>query len=177
VFFSTFRNLGKLSGLALALTVFSGAAHAAPGEMSADTTGSAVAQVVGPFQIAPIADLRFGSIMQPTAPGDVTISSAGVVTTTLSFSTVSGPRGPAIFVVRGEPNRRFLVQLPTPIDISNGTSTMRVDQFRANTDASGRVTFSSGGLYVLNVGGRLRVNANQEPGSYTGTFDVTVLYQ
>ena len=171
------KNLGKALATAIAMAMLPATAHAAPGATEDQTTGAAVAQVIGPFQIAPIADLRFGSIMQPATPGNVTISSAGVVTTTLTFSATSGPRGPAIFVITGEPNRRFLVQLPAPIDISNGTSTMRVDQFRANTAASGQVNFSSTGFYVLNVGGRLRVNANQEPGSYTGTFDVTVLYQ
>lgn len=171
------RNLGKLLVLALASAIWSVSAQAAPGDTSAQTDGSATAQIVGMFQIVPIADLRFGSIMQPATAGKVTVGSDGSVTTTLTFSATSGPRGPAVFVVRGEPNRRFLTLLPGPTTISNGTSTMVVDQFRSNTIPPGVANLSSTGLYILNVGGRLNVNANQAPGSYTGTFDVTVLYQ
>lgn len=175
MFVTAIRNLGKL--LAFALALASVAAHAAPGATSANTTGSATVQVVGMFEIAPIADLRFGAIVRPAANGKVTVGSDGSVTTTLTFSATSGPVGPAIFVVRGEPNRRFLTLLPGPITISNGTSTMTVDQFRSNTIPPGVANLSSTGIYILNVGGRLNVNANQEVGSYTGTFDVTVLYQ
>ena len=171
------RNLAKLLAIVLATGLFSASAQAAPGSTTAQTDGNATVQVVGMFEIAPIADLRFGAIMQPAAPGNVTIASDGTVTTSLTFSAISGPRGPAIFVVRGEPNRRFLTLLPGPITISNGTSTMTVDQFRSNTVPPGIANLSSTGIYILNVGGRLKVGANQEPGSYTGTFDVTVLYQ
>ncbi len=177
MFMNTLRNLGKASAFLLMLALFPAAAQAEPGATNAQTDGAATAQIVGPFQIEPIADLRFGSIMQPAAAGNVSIQSDGTVTTALTFSATSGPRGPAVFVVTGEANRRFLVQLPSPITISNGTSTMTVDQFRSNTVPPGIARFSNTGFYILNVGGRLKVNANQEPGSYTGTFDVTVLYQ
>ena len=177
MFMNTLRNLGKASAFLLMLALFPAAAQAEPGATSAQTNGSATAQIVGMFEIAPIADLRFGSIMQPATAGKVTVASDGTVTTSLTFSATSGPRGPAVFVVRGEPNRRFLALLPGPITISNGTSTMTVDQFRSNTVPPGVATLSSTGIYILNVGGRLNVNANQEAGSYTGTFDVTVLYQ
>lgn len=177
MFTQALRNLGKILVIALMATMLPVAATAAPGATNDQTDGAARVQVVGMFEIVPIADLRFGAIAQPAAPGTVTVSSDGTVTTTLSFSTVSGPRGPAVFVVRGEPNRRFITLLPGPITISNGTSTMTVDQFRSNTIPPGVARLSPTGLYILNVGGRLNVNANQAPGSYTGTFDVTVLYQ
>lgn len=172
-----FRNLAKFLAFVIMIAILPVSAQAAPGATNDQTDGAATARVVGMFEIAPIAALRFGAIAQPSAAGKVTINSDGTITTSLTFSAVSGPRGPAVFVVRGEPNRRFLTLLPGPITISNGTSTMTVDQFRSNTIPPGTAKLSPTGLYILNVGGRLNVSANQEAGSYTGTFDIMVLYQ
>lgn len=176
MFAKSFKGLGRHFAVLLVIFFASGAAYAAPGATNAQTDGAATAQVVGMFEIAPITDLRFGAIMQPSTNGTVTVGSDGTVTTPLTFSNTSGPRGPASFVVRGDPNRLFVTFLPGSTAISNGTSNMTVNQFRANTVFFGLARLSSTGLYILNVGGRLSVNANQEPGSYTGTFDVTVLY-
>lgn len=176
---SALSNLGKIllpAMLALLALLTPGVAHAAPGDGS-QIAGTAQAQVIGPFEIEPIADLRFGGIARPAAPGTVSIGSDGVITSTVTLSSVTGPRGPAVFAVRGEPNRRFITQLPGPITISNGTATMIVDQFRSNTFPPGVARLDSRGIYILTIGGRLKVNANQLPGSYTGTFEVTVLYQ
>ena len=36
---------------------------------------------------------------------------------------------------------------------------------------------TASGIYLLNVGGRLNVNANQAPGVYNGSITVSVQYQ
>ncbi|TNE61605.1 MAG: DUF4402 domain-containing protein [Sphingomonadales bacterium] len=173
-----YRGLLGRIGWPLAATlaaVFPSVAHAAPGD-SAEVDGTATVRIVEPLAIQSLEDLRFGTFLVPLTSGTVTVGGDGSVTSNLDLSVFPGDRGPAYFLILGEPNRRFVLQLPRPIDISNGTSTMRVNQFRSNTPAN-RGTFSADGLFELYIGGRLNVSANQEVGYYTGTFEVRVLYQ
>lgn len=113
--------------------------------------------------------------MSPAAAGIVEIASDGTITTNLDISSFPGNRGPARFTVLGDPNRLFLVFAPNQILISNGSATMQVDRFRANT-FFGLGRFNNVGSFDLYVGGRLNVGANQAVGQYSGTFNVTVLY-
>lgn len=145
---------------------------------SSDTmtvSGSSQVRVVEPISIVNISDLRFGALMQPAAGGIVDVNPDGSVSSNLDLSTFPNGRAPARFTVLGESRRRFIIFVPNRIDISNGTSTMRVDRFRTNLDL-GFGRFDAVGSYDLYVGGRLQVNANQEPGTYSGTFEVAVLY-
>lgn len=160
--------------LALLAGLLAPQAHA----QSTDTmsvTGASKVRVVEPISIVNISDLRFGTLMQPLTNGIVEVAADGAVTTNLDLSTFPNGRAPARFTVLGEAQRRFIIFVPNRINISNGTSTMRVDRFRTNLDR-GFGRFDAVGSYDLYVGGRLHVDANQEPGSYSGTFEVAVLY-
>lgn len=91
--------------------------------------------------------------------------------------SIGGIPTPAAFTASGTPllrvritsnqNRIFIVR-------DGGTETMRVNRFRFDgrrnrfLDASGDVTYR--------VGGQLRVGPNQAPGTYRGTFNVTIDY-
>lgn len=153
------------------------AAHAA-------STGGAVgAALVGPASMINTSPLDFGGII-PGGGGTVFINAqtgartaTGVVVMPTSFSR-------ARFVGTGTRERVVTFDLdPTPIIISNGSATMRIDQIRlsinntapqpvgpnANTGSQGIVTFG--------IGGRLNVAANQAEGVYTGSFTVTMDYQ
>lgn len=181
----TQSNSLRSAAIAAALTasLVPATAQAAPGNTRTES-GDAEVSVVDPIGIQNVAELRFGRMIQPATAGTLVISSAGAVTETggvtgnaLSTPQITNGRGPAAFAVFGDPNRFFVVFLPNNIDISNGTATMRVDQFRGNTDPSGRIRMSNTGYSPLLVGGRLNVNANQQVGTYSGTFAVNVLYQ
>lgn len=145
---------------------------------SSDTmsvSGTSKVRVVEPVSIVNISDLRFGTMMQPIANGIVDVNPDGSVSSNLDLSTFPNGRAPARFTVLGEAQRRFIIFVPNRITISNGTSTMRVNRFRTNLNL-GFGRFDAVGSYDLYVGGRLQVNANQEPGTYSGTFEVSVLY-
>ncbi|WP_226698977.1 DUF4402 domain-containing protein [Qipengyuania gaetbuli] len=148
---------------------------AAQANDTADTTGTSNARVVEPLSINAIADLRFGTLMRPATAGIIEVAPNGAVTGNLDISAFPGGRGPARFTVLGERNRRFIVFTPNQITISNGTATMVVDRFRDNRTL-GFARFNAAGSFDLYVGGRLNVTANQQVGTYSGTFDVTVLY-
>ena len=173
---SLFPRLALLPAILLAHP-----AQAAP--VTATTTGSARAQVVTPAQVQPLAHLRFGTMARPTTAGTVAIDENGTIVTTggvtgnLVVPEPTPGRGPAMFRVRGDGARAFLLKLPNRIDISNGSATMRVDQFRANASTTGSTRFDGAGFFDLQVGGRLNVGANQALGNYSGTFNVTVTYQ
>lgn len=163
---------------ALALIVPMGA-WAAPGN-STTLPGSVEVAVVDPVGIQPVAPLRFGRIIRPTTAGTITINpddsfttTGGVTANATTPQAVNG-RGRSAFAVFGDPNRLFIRFLPNTITISNGASTMTVNQFASNAGFLAR--FDASGYYALFVGAQLNVGANQQVGTYSGTFDVTVLY-
>ncbi len=159
-----------------------GQAMAQPGD-SFSTSGSAEVTVVEPIGIQPVAELRFGRIMQPTTAGTLRLTYAGAVTETGGVIGRSNTpqdfngRGPGAFAVFGDANRLFLAFLPNSTTISNGSATMLVNQFQANPGGLlGLRQFNASGYAPLLIGARLNVGANQATGTYTGTYNVTVLY-
>lgn len=167
---------------ALAASLAPAPAQAAPGS-SFILSGDAEVSVVDPIGVQNVAELRFGRIIQPTSGGTLTISSAGAVTeaggvtgNAISTPQITNGRGTGAFAVFGDPNRFFITYLPNSTIVSNGTSNMTVDQFRANTGFFGLRRFDNTGYSPLLVGARLNVGANQQVGSYSGTYTITVLY-
>lgn len=141
--------------------------------------GSSTAKVVGPLSITPVNAMRFGQLVRPTALGTVIITPAGVVTTTggmIGNTSVGAGRGPASFAIHGDANRAFVVNLPNRITVRNGTANMRINALTSNTTA-GVASLSAAGGFTLNVGGTIRVAANQRLGAYSATYNVTVTYQ
>lgn len=144
----------------------------------ATSTGSSAARIVEPLAIQSLKDLRFGSFIRPTAAGTVTIAADSTVTTTGGLDPTLFPtgRGAAQYLVLGTANRQFVTFLPASITITSGSASMLVDQFRKNGGV-GPNGLNSSGFYLLDIGGRLNVTANQAPGNYSGTLTVQVLYQ
>lgn len=172
---TAFRFLAPLMAIALPT-----AAIGAPGG-SASTSGSAQAEVVAPSQIQRLEDLRFGAILQPATSGTLIISpdgtetfAGGVVGSTGVVQPPAG-RGPGSFKIDGQGLRHFQVKISKSIAITSGAATMLVNNFQTNVP-NGNNVFGTTGTFELHVGGTLNVGANQQTGSYSGTFDVTVTY-
>jgi hypothetical protein len=174
-------SLAALLGLILS----PGAALAAPGD-SATGTGTAEATVIERFQIVNDDGLRFGTFTRPSSAGTLSIAVNGAVsgtagmTTTYSVPQSGTGRGPASFHLLGGRNRIVQVTLPGSFNITNAQgATMLVDQLVRNSSNNGNqeVRLSNTGYFLLLVGGRLNVAANQAGGTYSGSFDVTVTYQ
>ncbi|MXP48335.1 DUF4402 domain-containing protein [Altererythrobacter luteolus] len=171
----------RAAGSALALTL-SAQAVAAPGDTHT-LQGQARVRIIEPIGIQNVADLRFGRIMQPATAGTVSIGTDGAVTETggaigsTTTPQLAGGQGAGSFAVFGDPRRRFIVTVPLFATISNGTSTMLVDQFQwMDSFGFGFGRMDTNGVANLSVGARLNVGANQQVGTYSGTYDVTVLY-
>ena len=154
-------------------------AHAEPGDTQT-TQGSATATLADPLSLQKIADLRFGRFAAPKTASTIRIASDGTITPTgdvVSSMGMAQPpdgRGPAQFRVDMDGNRGFIAFFPRRITISNGTSSMLVN------DIGGRIVRIRGGgrdsVYSLDMGGTLNIEANQAAGQYAGDFDITVLY-
>ena len=171
-----FRSLGGL--VAGAAACLASAGQAAPGDTST-TNGEAAAIVVQPLQIVAVDQLRFGVIQSSPVAGTVTVSPEGVISSSFDLSAFPSTRAPAYFVVAGERNRRFISSISnsTVISNANGATMIVSDLDFTRTNAPNPINrLNAAGTFNLYVGGELNVQADQEPGNYSGVFDVTVLY-
>ncbi len=165
--------------LALAASLLAAQASAEPGD-SFQGSGTAAAEVADPATIQRVADLRFGRFASPGTASTIRINVDGSFNATGDVASSTGMdqpadgRGPAEFIVEQAGNAGGTVFIPANITITNGSSNMLVDAI------TGRLVVISGfgrnRIYRLDMGGTLRINANQAPGSYRGEFDVTVIY-
>lgn len=117
--------------------------------------------------------LSFGGIAAATTGGTVTISWNGFPTVTgvVPFGATAGP---ASFVVtitgRGTPH--YTITLPASATLRGPGADMRVHSFQIDPSA-GRVDPRTQ-QQVIGIGATLDVNPMQSPGSYEGTYPVTV---
>lgn len=172
------KKMIRLVALASGLSVIALSAQAAP-----TATASASATIISPIAITKTSDLVFGNLAVGAVGGNVAISTADVVTISGAGTTVAQPAGntgspaAAVFGVTGEASLTYAITLPTDgsVSISDGASnTMQVNGFVSNPGTTG--TLSGAGTDTLKVGATLVVGNNQVPGTYTGTFSVTVAY-
>lgn len=163
-------------------------------------TANARATVVAPLTVVKVQDLQFGRIVPRPLPGTVTVDEVtGACTVTGPILEV-GRCQYAQFAGMGTKNMGARISLTAATNLTGPGAPMVLDQIRlgtnstisfaGNTNANGKgvgltkggnaekysITTNSG-IYVLNVGGRLNVNANQAPGLYTGSITISVQYQ
>jgi hypothetical protein len=147
--------------------------------------GQASALILDPMSLMNVEQLDFGSIIPSAAIGYVTVAPDGTVTTSGGVVAVSGDARPARFAGQGSANRVVIKTGSNQIFLTGPGEAMRVDDFEigALTGLSQigngnnyRIT-GANGMVGFAVGGRLRVNANQAEGDYSGSFSVTFNYQ
>ncbi len=152
------------------------------------TPGRAKVVVVSRLSFLNVEDLEFGSILPSATAGTVTVSPAGARTSSGGVTLVGGLVQPARFAGRGTLNQTVLVSLnssPSTLTRIGGTETMRLDTIVIGSTPTAVLTVrpqsfritSPTGIFNFPIGGTLRVNANQVPGDYAGTFALTLNYQ
>jgi hypothetical protein len=146
----------------------------------AQYSGQAQVSLVERLSLTKTADLDFGTLIPDADGGTATVSAAG--------GTVSA----AEFAGYGQRNQKVRVIVPTSSTVTRtgGTQTMAVTNFTIDAvPANGlqqngqgqnpprfRIT-SNTGLFTFTVGARLTLGGNQAPGTYVGTFPVTIVYE
>lgn len=181
-----FINRPGSAGAAL-LACAMASAVAAPAQAQDTAAADSTVVIVQPLSFVRVQDLQFGEMLPGTTQSFVTVSPDGVRTRTGNVTLVGADHQPARFAGMGAYNQLVRIRVGSNQIFLTGPGTnMRVDQFRIGSTPNTVVlttsyqNFSLGsptGIFNFGVGGRLRVNANQAPGTYTGTFSVTLDYQ
>ncbi len=157
------------------LAAWPGLAWAAPGTIgaTATATGSATATILAPIVVThtPGAALKFGKFTAGTG-GAVVVSPAGSASVTGGVALVLGSSSAADgFLVEGDPNRGFAILTAAGTVSFAGTSLAFTTLPSAATGSLNAV-----GAAGFTIGGTLSVPAGVAPGSYTGSYSVTVNY-
>lgn len=131
-------------------------------------------------------ELSFGQIFASSSAGTVTITPTGTRTRTGGVNLVGSTHHPAIFAGFGQPNQRVQISLGSNSIFLTGPGTrMRAHTFVIGSTPTAvltttpqvfRIATPSGG-FAFPVGASLDVNANQAPGTYRGTWSITLNYQ
>jgi len=172
------------SGVIACLLIVLAALTSAPAAYAQADDADATAVTIGPMSVVKVEDLNYGNLIAGTSAGTMTIDTRnGNASTTGGIVRAGGVTSRANFIIYGPRNQIVRIRIPSTILINRngGGANMRIDRMsvgNANrslgTNVLGRL--STTGVFNLTVGGRLRVNANQQEGGYTGTFDMTVDY-
>ena len=184
---SLLRKSARTTPLASASLAAMAALCLAPNTAFAQTTTTpANTEIVIDTRLVKLADLDFGEIIPGDTGGTITLSPAGAVSTSGSVISAGGNPQAAEFRM----TRRLFVDFPTYVGPAGTDSielahtslpgqTMTLRDF--TTDYNRTVIFGLPGYFFLTeydfrVAGTLDVAANQQPGTYLGTFTVTIDY-
>lgn len=181
---------------ALSLAFVSPAQAQSSGVVTA--TGQSQVVVVTPASLVAAQPLLFGQVLPTTTGGTVSVDPVNGACTTVSINVI-GQCQYAQFVGMGTNNMNVRLTLVTNTDLTGPGQTMVLDEiilgfntsisFTGNAKGKGkgaglnkggniRYRIQSGtGIFALNFGGTLHVNANQAPGVYNGTITISVQYQ
>jgi Mat/Ecp fimbriae major subunit len=152
-----------LAGTIAAAAMFSSAAQA--------ETATATAEIVTAATLTNTTDLNFGSIAIGAAGGSVAVAATSTgtraCTTVICIGTTSSA---ADFTIGGASGATVgLTITNAAITLTNGTSTLNAAlALSSATSVVGNVEY---------VGGTLTVPVASTAGTYTGSFEVTALYQ
>lgn len=123
--------------------------------------------------------LSFGAFTAGSG-GTVKVDSAGLRTKTGMVMLVNqgGSASVAQFTVSGTSNATYSITLPADGSVvltDGGSNTMTLNLFTSNP-LPGSGLLSAGGTQLVSIGATLTVGSSQVPGSYTGSFNITVNY-
>jgi len=138
---------------------------------------TASAKILTGLSIAKSADMSFGTMTSPTVSSTVILDPSGSRTSTGNITLLQqAPVASAsAYTVTGDPNATYTITLPsyTNIILPNGPWLI-VDGFISSIGLNETLPLS--GTENFTVGATLHVNSWEAPGTYTGTFDVSVAY-
>jgi hypothetical protein len=129
------------------------------------------------LEIENVQSLSFGSFVAGNG-GSVTISTDGNRNADGGVVLIRSNQGsPAQFTVIGKRKKTYTVELPSNdfVSLTGPGTDMFINNFVSTPSGVGG-DLGDGGSQALSVGGTLSVGSGQAPGSYSGTFSVTVSY-
>lgn len=174
-----------LAALPLALAAVLSANPVAAQTTTPTTNVSTTATVVTPLTISSAGALGFGTFSAGSAAGTVVVSPTSVRSATGGVTLVATTGGTASAVtLAGTGGTAFTLNLPTStINLTGPGTAMTLSSFTTSLTGTGLGgsgvggSIPSSGTLSFAVAATLNVNANQTPGSYSGTFPITITYQ
>ncbi len=120
--------------------------------------------------------LDFGSIVIGTLDSRVVVSATPSIVSNVSTGDAvvltSTPQTAAKFSVSGEIGKTYSINIPSSMTISFGANSLDIDNFVCSNGSGGTIGIDD----VFYIGAELAVPAAAIPGTYQGTFNVTVAY-
>jgi Domain of unknown function (DUF4402) len=162
-------------------------AMSAPARAETEAVDAQVA-IVQPGTFFKVEDLHFGVVVPSATAGTVVVAPTGTRTSTGGVTLAGNLHHPAEFAGR-KPNGNAPVRISVgsnTIQLTGPGAPMTVRLFNGNTNPGQNFTTNprnfqvqgqSNGSFELRVGATLGVNANQAPGTYTGTWTLTLDFQ
>ena len=171
------RSLKGVIGLAV---LFTAAQAHAQSYTTATTSAVASATILQPITLLKTTDLAFGSMVRPSTGTNVIVinESTGARSVTGGGDAALGAatNTRATYSVGGTGGATFSITVPSSVTLtrSGGSETMPVTL--ASSATTGTLSNGTSGTANFGVGGSLPLATTTVPGSYSGTFDVTVGY-
>jgi hypothetical protein len=142
--------------------------------------------IVRPLEFIKVENLDFGKVIRASTAGTVSIAPDGTRTKTGNVILIGTGFQPARFAGMGTNNQRVDISLGTAsIFVTGPGAPMRVHTFVMGSTPTAILTTtpqrfrinSATGIFNFPVGATLDVGANQTPGTYNGTWTITLNYQ
>jgi spore coat protein U-like protein len=142
--------------------------------------------IVRPLEFINVENLNFGRVIRATTAGTVTIAPDGTRIKTGNVILIGTGFQPARFAGMGTNNQRVDISLGSnSIFVTGPGAPMRVRDFVLGSTPTAVLTAtprrfrinSATGIFTFPVGATLEVGANQTPGTYSGTWSITLNYQ
>lgn len=141
-------------------------------------TGQAAADISDSLTLSQVDGLDFGTILPGAGTGRVNINRNNGNCSTVGSITLVGGCHRGEFAVTGVANAQVRIttdSAPITLTRQGGGATMTMDRLRINGGRN--KSLSGAGTLTFYTSGRLQVGANQAPGVYDATFNVTVEYR
>ena len=121
-------------------------------------------------------DVEFGSIVPSAIMGSVRIDpiNGAITHSNVTLLPSSKVRQVATFNIYGSPNHSISIVFSSSVIELSAPGVG--EKLKYTLEKNNVISVGSNGTAVLKVGGTLEIKANQSPGNYNGTFNVTVNY-
>lgn len=174
-------------GLAVAAAMLSCALLPAGAHAQETEAAEVRAFLVTPLSFVKQFDLDFGQVIPGDNAGQVTVGPDGSVSTNGDVTQIDGTQERALFFGFGAFNQLVRIQFDADdyeLTRVGGTETMTMSATTIGSippvplDSNPRIFRISNpdGFFSFGMGATLDVEANQEPGTYEGTFTITLDY-
>lgn len=165
----------KLTAITLLLLVL-----AIKGWSQASVNGQAYAEVIAALSAYENNQMNFGKFSPETGGGQIVLTPDGIRSAQGSVALGGGTAQAGKFIITGQPDATFTIQLPVgPAILQNSSNnTMTIDNWISDPPAGTGTGTLNGGTETVSIGATLNVGSFDENpvGIYTGTYSLTFAY-